>query len=319
MNDLDMRVRQAFDDVTVPDDVKRSALSYIACVAEATDRAPASESSAHSSAAVPAAPAAPETAGRLEARAPRAKRARGRIVPFRRMAVALAACLALVAVGFGGFAAYAQPTTYVGIDVNPSLELGVNRFGIVVEAEALNDDGRTLLDEVSLTGHGYADALALLTQSAAFAPYAQESSFVEISVTSDDDRQAEDIRRQSNACLDALPCRGTCHAVDGDTREAAASAGMGVGRYRAALELMELDPDMTLEECANLSMRELRDRIAALSPDGNAQDSSDEHESEGSHGQSSGRESGGEAGEHRHRQGEGRGNGAGANGANANG
>lgn len=145
------------------------------------------------------------------------------------------------------------------------IELGVNRFGIVVRVEALNGDGESLLDAVSLTGRGYADALSLLTQSDAFSPYAQEDSYIEISVTSDDARQAEAIRQQSDACLSALPCRGSCHAVDEGTREAAVSAGMGVGRYRAALELVELDPSVTLEECASLSMRELRDRIAALS------------------------------------------------------
>ena len=243
MTDLDTRVRQAFDNVTVPDDVKRGTLTYIASIAEA---------SGVSAETAPASAAAPR------------KHARARIIPLRRAAAALAACLALAFAGFGGFA-YAQPTTYVGIDVNPSIELGVNRFGIVVRAEALNGDGESLLDAVSLTGRGYADALSLLTQSDAFSPYAQEDSYVEISVTSDDARQAEAIRQQSDACLSALPCRGSCHAVDEGTREAAVSAGMGVGRYRAALELVELDPGVTLEECASLSMRELRDRIAALS------------------------------------------------------
>ena len=38
--------------------------------------------------------------------------------------------------------------TYVGIDVNPSIELALNRFNIVVETHALNDDGQRTLDEV---------------------------------------------------------------------------------------------------------------------------------------------------------------------------
>ena len=119
MTDLDTRVRQAFDNVTVPDDVKRGTLTYIASIAEA---------SGVSAETAPASAAAPR------------KRARARIIPLRRAAAALAACLALAFAGFGGFA-YAQPTTYVGIDINPSIELGVNRFGIVVRAEALNGDG----------------------------------------------------------------------------------------------------------------------------------------------------------------------------------
>ena len=46
MTDLDTRVRQAFDNVTVPDDVKRGTLTYIASIAEASgvsaETAPAS-------------------------------------------------------------------------------------------------------------------------------------------------------------------------------------------------------------------------------------------------------------------------------------
>lgn len=244
MTDLDERVQRAFDNVTAPEDVKHATLTYIACVSEAAEQKPTS----------------PES----QDRAP-SKRAAHRIITFRRAVAALAACFVVALVGVGGFA-YAQPTAYVGIDINPSIELSVNRFGIVVKAEAINDDGDALLDAVSLTGRGYSDALALLTQSEAFSPYAQEDAYVEISVTSDDSHQAKDIRKQSDACLSELPCQGSCHAVSESTREEATAAGMGVGRYNAALELIELDPDVTLEECAGLTMRELRDRIAALSP-----------------------------------------------------
>lgn len=247
MNDLDVRVRRAFDDVKAPESVKMRTLARLAAVADAP--APAFSVAASAPTVAPTSTAA--------------RRARPRILSFRRAAAALAACLVVAALGVGGFA-FAQPTAYVGIDVNPSIELGVNRFDIVVKAEALNSDGDDLLGAVPLAGRSYADALALLTQSDAFAPYAQEGSYVEISVTSDDDRQAQGIQAQSDACLSALPCRGSCHAVDEETREAAASAGMGVGRYRTACELMELDPSVTLDECAAMTMRELRDRIAAL-------------------------------------------------------
>lgn len=255
MSELDERVRRAFDDVVVPDDVKRATLSFIARIAEEGGQ-DAPTVSAHAS-------SSERFVSRREGR-----ETRSRAFSLSRRMFALAACLVLAVVGFGGFSVYTQPTAYVGIDVNPSIELGVNRFGIVVETTALNDDGRALLDAVPLVGRNYVDALTSLTQSDAFEPYAQEGSFVEISVASDSERQGADIRRQSDACLGKLPCRSACHAVDSATREAAASAGMGVGRYRAALELMELDPEVTLEECKNLSMRQMRDRIAALSGDG---------------------------------------------------
>lgn len=260
MTDLDQRIQQAFDDIHVPAEVRHSALASIEAA-----RAEASVGS-------------PEPASRQKT--PRFK-------AVRRAVVALAACLALVAVGLGGFRWYEQPTAYVSIDVNPSIELSVNRFGIVVGAQGINGDGDALLSAVSLTGREYAEALSELTGSEAFASYTQEDSYVEISVTSNDERQAGELQAQSDARLEELPCHGSCHAVDEETRRAAAEAGMGVGRYRAALELIELEPDTTLEECASLTMRQLRDRIASHGENADA----------GSSGQGAGRGHGGGAGQ----------------------
>lgn len=249
MSYLDQRVREAFDEVKVPESVKNQTLACIEaarCAAEVPVPAPMGSSSEKEP----------------------SPRSRFRAHGVRRVA-ALAACLVLAAVCLSGYRLYAEPTAYVGIDVNPSLELSVNRFGLVVEARALNEDGRAVLDSVSLENRPYASALEALTESEGFAPYIQETSFVEVSVTSGDNRQAESLRAESDAQLAALPCAGACAVVSEGDRAAAADAGMGVGRYRAALELMEYDPNVTLEACSKMSMRELRDRIeACANPDG---------------------------------------------------
>ena len=71
---------------------------------------------------------------------------------------------------------------------------------------------------------------------------------------------------------------------------------MGVGRYGAALELMDLDPDVTLEECRSMSMRELRDRIAEAGGEG--MPSAGQHHGQGS-GMGDGRRAGSGQGERR--------------------
>lgn len=254
MTDFDQLVKSAFDDVTVPDEVLRGTRERIEALRVTTGNARAEHASA---------PVAQR--GRQGETSAAARRRSGRPIGSRRLVVAIAACLVLAAVGFGAVRLYDQPVAYVGIDVNPSIELGLNRFGIVVETTAINDDGRVLLESVALEGRSYDEALNALTTSDVFAPFSQEGSFLEISVVSGDERLAEQVRSQSDACLSGLACRGSCHEVDAKTRDEAVQAGMGVGRYRASLELMQLDPDMTLEECASLSMRELRDLIAECS------------------------------------------------------
>ena len=233
MNDLEQRVREAFDEVSLPPEVRARTLAAIDDLVQPREASPSK-------------PPAP------------------RIVKWRRAAIALAACLVLAAVGLVGSRLYFEETAFVGIDVNPSIELGINRFDIVVSAKAYTEDGEALLRDVSVTGKPYDSAVATLTSSTAFAPYLESDAYIAISVASNDAGQSDTLRTQSDACLRRLPCEGSCHTVDAETRAAASAAGMGAGRYQAALRLLELDGSLTLEDCASMSMHELRSRIAAL-------------------------------------------------------
>jgi len=57
--------------------------------------------------------------------------------PARALAAAVA-CLVLLVVGIGGYQFYFTPTSVLSIDINPSLELGVNRFDKVVSVHSYN-------------------------------------------------------------------------------------------------------------------------------------------------------------------------------------
>lgn len=49
--------------------------------------------------------------------------------------------------------------------------------------------------------------------------------------------------------------------------EAAHEAGLSYGKYMAYLELQALDPDVTPQEVQGMNMREIRNRIEALTED----------------------------------------------------
>lgn len=269
MSDLERRVRDAFNVIELPDEVAARTLAAIDELS-ATASAPSAEDGAsHQPAAAPSDAADQTTASGTATPTPR----RARVVHWRRAAVALAACLAVAAVGLFGSRLYFEEVAHVGIDVNPSLELGMNRFDIVVSAHALNEDGEALLAAAPVVGKRYPDAMDALTSSEAFAPYLNDTTYIEISVTSDDESRAAQLQTQSDVCLRSLPCESSCHTLDEQTRHEAHEAGMGGGRYKAALRLMELDSSVTLEDCAVLSMHELRARIAALDPEVAADDS----------------------------------------------
>ncbi len=65
--------------------------------------------------------------------------------------IAVAACLfVLIALGGVGAYAYYTPTTYVSLDVNPSIEYELNTFDRVLSVNAVNDDGSEILDNIGL-------------------------------------------------------------------------------------------------------------------------------------------------------------------------
>lgn len=182
--------------------------------------------------------------------------------------LAAAACLLLAGILAGaGWHLWQQPAAFVGVDVNPSLELTVNTFDRVVKATAINDDGAAVLDALSLEGRSYEEAFATLMDSEAMAPYLAEDAFVDVNITTQDNALASELQAQSDAVLAGHPYQGACHHADEATREAAAAAGMGVGRYRAACELAELDDSVSVDDCAAMTMSELHDAIDHLCED----------------------------------------------------
>lgn len=57
---------------------------------------------------------------------------------------------ALICVLGTGVWAYSTPYSYVSLDVNPSVEYSVNRFQRVLTVNAVNDDGKEIIDEIDI-------------------------------------------------------------------------------------------------------------------------------------------------------------------------
>src|SRR5699024_12320720 len=65
----------------------------------------------------------------------------------KRALIPAIACLFLLF--FGGRWLFFTPTATISMDINPSIELNVNRFNQVIGVQSYNDDGEKLLDRKS--------------------------------------------------------------------------------------------------------------------------------------------------------------------------
>lgn len=62
-----------------------------------------------------------------------------------RKALAIAACFLLMIVTSYGIYEHVNPVTYVTVDINPSVELSLNRYNLVTEAKGLNHEGNVIV------------------------------------------------------------------------------------------------------------------------------------------------------------------------------
>lgn len=186
-------------------------------------------------------------------------------LPHIRQFATVFACIIIVVLGIGGWNIYTTPVSAISVDVNPSVELGVNRFDRVVSVESYNDDGAVITASVNLKNLKYTDALDVLFSSEAMAPYMENDALVCVTVIGEDAQKGEEMysqisARQYQGAQNFECCLGSREEVD-----TAHEAGLSFGKYRVFLELQALDPKITADEIRDWTMRQIKDRIAELS------------------------------------------------------
>ena len=160
-----------------------------------------------------------------------------------RKVMAAAASFVLV-VSAGGWLWF-TPVSAVSIDAAQPVELKINRFGRVVSAEGT--DG--------LLFSGCEEAVSRLLDELP----ADADGELYITVTGGDETLAETVF----ACTAGR--QGVyCDAGSSEEISAAEEAGLPLGKYRMLLALQALDPSVTAEEVAGLSMKQLREWEASL-------------------------------------------------------
>lgn len=187
-------------------------------------------------------------------------------VSYSRPLLSLAACLLLV-VCLGLWKAWFTPVSVISIDINPSLELELNRFDRVISVEGYNEDGQTLADSLSVQYLNYQDALEEILNSETVADCLARQELLSIAVVDDDAQRQQDLLAGVQSCTSGHS-QTHCYAADSASLEDAHHAGLSYGKYQAYLELVALDPNITPQQVQTMTMREIRELIDDLSASG---------------------------------------------------
>jgi len=184
-------------------------------------------------------------------------------------AAAFAACAALA---IGGYVFYNTPVSFVGLDINPSVELGVNVFNIVVSVKSYNDDGASIIAGSRLTYMRIEKAINTLVQNAAKRSYIEEDGSTVIAVTTEKEktRKSEALQVASeksiNAALQNCRVRAVIFAncADPELRKEAKSLGISPGKYKMIKTLQALDPSVTVDEFKDAKIKDIVTKAGEL-------------------------------------------------------
>jgi hypothetical protein len=191
--------------------------------------------------------------------------------------IALALVAGTILSSGGGAYAYAtSPIAYVSMDINPSVELGVNVFDKVVSVEAYNEDGEKILDGTNLINSNVGDAVSTIISNAISDGYITKDATttaavaVEITTSTDKEKVAtklnESLKEAADKTLDNnnVDVEVETENVALARRDEARQLGITPGKLNLIQKLQTLDPTITVEEYKSSSVKEIQKKTKEL-------------------------------------------------------
>ena len=218
----------------------------------------------------------------------RCEERKGTVIPMtakkttkRKWTTLVAACLAVMLLGGGGLF-YQQANavaSVVSLDVNPSIELKVNRSEKVLVCTPLNEDAKAILADMGngadLKGAKLDVAVNAIVGSLVRNGYLDSiSSAIMISVEDKDTARAEKLQRELTSTVDGVLQTSESRASvltqtltqDAVLEQQARENSISTGKAALVNRVLALNPALKFDALAKLSVEELKDLAEAGAP-----------------------------------------------------
>ncbi len=198
----------------------------------------------------------------------------------RRWTSLIAACLAVMLLGGGLFYQRANAVaSVVSLDVNPSIELKVNRSEKVLVCTPLNEDAKAILADMGngadLKGAKLDVAVNAIVGSLVRNGYLNSiSSAIMISVEDKDTARAEKLQRELTSAVDGVLQTSEAKASvltqtltqDAAREQQARENNISTGKAALVNRVLAINPSLKFDALAKLSVEELKDLAEAGAP-----------------------------------------------------
>lgn len=186
---------------------------------------------------------------------------------WKNWAVAVAASLAILLTGTGVFGAYQNHHTVatVSLDVNPGIEIRLNRNERVLDVVPINEDGKIVIGNMNFKNSDLEVTVNALVGSMLKNGYLSNmANSILISVDGNDGEKAKLLQEKLSADVDSyLKSQNVDGAVlsqvasDEKAEEMAEKYGISFGKAQFIKQIVETDPRYTAEDLAKLTVNEL--------------------------------------------------------------
>ena len=216
----------------------------------------------------------------------RCKERKGTVIPMTKKktvkirTMLAAACIALVLIGGGLFYRYTSAVaSVISLDVNPSIELRVNKNEKVLSCTPLNDEAQTVLADMGsgadLRGTKLDVAVNAIVGGLVRSGYLGDlSSAIMISVEDKDKARAERIQRELTVTVDGVLESSAAKASvltqtveqDAALEQQARQNNISTGKAALVNRIIAANGALPFDELAALSVEELKDLLEAGAP-----------------------------------------------------
>ncbi len=160
-----------------------------------------------------------------------------------------------------------QIDSVIILDVNPSISLSIDAQETVLSAEALNDEGSTVLGDLELSNTSLETAITSIVNTMLQEGYLGDlQNTVLVSVENQDTAHSEELREKISRLIDGAMQDGstdaailsqTVSADDAELIELAAQYNISLGKAALIQEVIALDPTLTFETLAPMTINEI--------------------------------------------------------------
>ena len=158
---------------------------------------------------------------------------------------------------------YLTPTVCVSVDINPSLELSLNRFDRVIDAKGLNQEGKELADSLNLKHLSCENAIEKLVGCREIEALLEEDATLEIGVVGEENTQTQRLYSEIEKSTDNK-AQTYCYRAKNEDVERARNLGISYGKYKAYQEILSLGGDVSVEQIQNMPMNEIKKLISSF-------------------------------------------------------